>query len=135
MEYENILCLTCISFFCFHTFIIIIIIKGCNIGIPVPREPFSFGGLYGTKSKYGTMDITGDGSIEFFTNRIKISKRWPLTISNDIIGTPTSLNSDNSNNNKNTITKDTVDTTITSNSNTSTGSVEIKDAANFTGSM
>ena len=24
---------------------------GVNIGIPVPREPFSFGGLYGTKSK------------------------------------------------------------------------------------
>jgi malonate-semialdehyde dehydrogenase (acetylating)/methylmalonate-semialdehyde dehydrogenase len=26
---------------------------GVNIGIPVPREPFSFGGLAGTKSKYG----------------------------------------------------------------------------------
>jgi hypothetical protein len=25
------------------------------------RQPFSFGGLYGTKSKYGDMDITGDG--------------------------------------------------------------------------
>lgn len=24
---------------------------GVNIGIPVPREPFSFGGLYGTQSK------------------------------------------------------------------------------------
>jgi hypothetical protein len=24
-------------------------------------QPFSFGGLYGTKSKYGDMDITGDG--------------------------------------------------------------------------
>ena len=27
---------------------------GVNIGIPVPREPFSFGGLYGTKSKWVT---------------------------------------------------------------------------------
>lgn len=34
---------------------------GVNIGIPVPREPFSFGGLYGTLSKYGDFDITGDG--------------------------------------------------------------------------
>jgi hypothetical protein len=50
---------------------------GVNIGIPVPREPFSFGGLYGTKSKYGDMDITGDAAIEFFTNRIKITTKWP----------------------------------------------------------
>jgi len=50
---------------------------GVNIGIPVPREPFSFGGLYGTYSKYGDQDITGDGAIEFFSNRIKISTRWP----------------------------------------------------------
>ena len=51
---------------------------GVNIGIPVPREPFSFGGLYGTKSKYGDMDITGDGAMEFFTNRIKVTSKWPL---------------------------------------------------------
>jgi malonate-semialdehyde dehydrogenase (acetylating) / methylmalonate-semialdehyde dehydrogenase len=52
---------------------------GCNIGIPVPREPFSFGGLYGTKSKYGTHhgDITGDSAIEFFTNRVKVTSKWP----------------------------------------------------------
>lgn len=49
---------------------------GVNIGIPVPREPFSFGGLYGTKSKYGDCDITGDGAMEFFTNRIKITSKW-----------------------------------------------------------
>lgn len=41
-------------------------------------QPFSFGGLYGTKSKYGDMDITGDGAMEFFTNRIKITSKWPL---------------------------------------------------------
>jgi malonate-semialdehyde dehydrogenase (acetylating)/methylmalonate-semialdehyde dehydrogenase len=49
---------------------------GVNIGIPVPREPFSFGGLYGTKSKYGDFDITGDGAVEFFSNRIKITSKW-----------------------------------------------------------
>lgn len=49
---------------------------GVNIGIPVPREPFSFGGLYGTKSKYGDCDITGDGAMEFFSNRIKITSKW-----------------------------------------------------------
>ena len=36
-----------------------------------------FGGLYGTQSKYGDMDITGDGGVEFFTNRIKITSKWP----------------------------------------------------------
>mmetsp|Transcript_1077 Transcript_1077/g.1927 ORF Transcript_1077/g.1927 Transcript_1077/m.1927 type:complete len:531 (+) Transcript_1077:214-1806(+) len=51
---------------------------GVNVGIPVPREPFSFGGLYGTLSKYGDMDITGDGAIEFFSNRIKVTTKWIL---------------------------------------------------------
>ena len=45
---------------------------GVNIGIPVPREPFSFGGMYGTLSKFGTSDITGDGAMEFFSNRRKV---------------------------------------------------------------
>lgn len=49
---------------------------GVNVGIPVPREPFSFGGLYGTRSKYGDMDITGDGAMEFFSNRIKVTTKW-----------------------------------------------------------
>lgn len=49
---------------------------GVNIGIPVPREPFSFGGLEGTKSKYGHGDITGDGGMKFFTNRIKVTSKW-----------------------------------------------------------
>eukprot|EP00934_Nitzschia_sp_Nitz4_P008979 Nitzschia sp. Nitz4//scaffold30_size153850//124668//126921//NITZ4_002793-RA/size153850-augustus-gene-0.75-mRNA-1//-1//CDS//3329547309//8969//frame0 len=51
---------------------------GVNIGIPVPREPFSFGGLYGTLSKYGDMDITGDGGMEFFSNRVKVTSKWPV---------------------------------------------------------
>ncbi|MBI3006407.1 MAG: CoA-acylating methylmalonate-semialdehyde dehydrogenase, partial [Ignavibacteriales bacterium] len=38
---------------------------GVNIGVPVPREPFSFGGW--NESKFGTGDITGKSSIEFFT--------------------------------------------------------------------
>eukprot|EP01036_Dinobryon_divergens_P032058 gene32058-41575_t len=54
---------------------------GINIGIPVPREPFSFGGLYGTKSKYGQCDVTGDGAMEFFSNRIKITSKWSATYS------------------------------------------------------
>lgn len=54
---------------------------GVNIGIPVPREPFSFGGLYGTKSKYGDFDITGDGAMEFFSNRIKVTSKWSASYS------------------------------------------------------
>jgi malonate-semialdehyde dehydrogenase (acetylating) / methylmalonate-semialdehyde dehydrogenase len=34
--------------------------------------------LYGTASKYGDMDITGDGAMEFFSHRIKISSKWPM---------------------------------------------------------
>uniref|UniRef100_A0AAV1UTB3 methylmalonate-semialdehyde dehydrogenase (CoA acylating) n=1 Tax=Peronospora matthiolae TaxID=2874970 RepID=A0AAV1UTB3_9STRA len=49
---------------------------GVNIGVPVPREPFSFGGMYGTKSKFGDMDITGDGCVEFFSTRRKITSKW-----------------------------------------------------------
>lgn len=37
---------------------------GVNIGIPVPREPFSFGGLYPSPSKYGDLDITGEDENE-----------------------------------------------------------------------
>lgn len=47
---------------------------GINIGIPVPREPFSFGGM--GASKFGDVDITGDGGVEFFTLRKKITSKW-----------------------------------------------------------
>jgi hypothetical protein len=30
------------------------------------------------------MDITGDGAISFFSNRIKISSKWPLLVQRDI---------------------------------------------------
>ncbi|CAN0191287.1 unnamed protein product, partial [Ectocarpus fasciculatus] len=47
-------------------------IAGVNVGIPVPREPFAFGGLSGTLSKYGDFDVTAEGAMEFFTNRRKV---------------------------------------------------------------
>lgn len=41
---------------------------GVNIGVPVPREPFSFGGIL--QSKFGDCsDITGEGGINFWTQR------------------------------------------------------------------
>jgi len=48
---------------------------GVNIGIPVPREPFSFGGMNASKFG-GPMDLTGDGGIEFFTLRKKVTQKW-----------------------------------------------------------
>jgi malonate-semialdehyde dehydrogenase (acetylating)/methylmalonate-semialdehyde dehydrogenase len=47
---------------------------GVNVGVPVPREPFSFGGW--NESKFGVGDITGHGSIEFWTQTKKITSRW-----------------------------------------------------------
>eukprot|EP00903_Cladosiphon_okamuranus_P010607 g10031.t1 len=51
---------------------------GVNVGIPVPREPFAFGGLSGSLSKYGDFDVTAEGAMEFFTNRRKITTKWAL---------------------------------------------------------
>lgn len=47
---------------------------GVNIGVPVPREPFSFGGW--NESKFGVCDITGKSSIEFWTELKKTSTKW-----------------------------------------------------------
>lgn len=47
---------------------------GVNIGVPVPREPFSFGGW--NDSKFGVGDITGESSIEFWTQLKKTSIKW-----------------------------------------------------------
>jgi malonate-semialdehyde dehydrogenase (acetylating)/methylmalonate-semialdehyde dehydrogenase len=47
---------------------------GVNIGVPVPREPFSFGGW--NDSKFGMGDITGKSSIEFWTQNKKTSTKW-----------------------------------------------------------
>jgi malonate-semialdehyde dehydrogenase (acetylating) / methylmalonate-semialdehyde dehydrogenase len=47
---------------------------GVNVGVPVPREPFSFGGW--NDSKFGVGDITGRGSIEFWTQAKKFTTKW-----------------------------------------------------------
>ncbi|OYD26481.1 malonate-semialdehyde dehydrogenase (acetylating)/methylmalonate-semialdehyde dehydrogenase [Mycoplasma testudineum] len=47
---------------------------GVNIGVPVPREPYSFGGL--NSSKFGYGDITGKSSLNFWTNLVKVTTKW-----------------------------------------------------------
>ena len=47
---------------------------GVNVGVPVPREPFSFGGW--NESKFGVGDITGKSSIEFWTKLKKSTMKW-----------------------------------------------------------
>jgi len=47
---------------------------GVNVGVPVPREPFSFGGW--NDSKFGVGDITGKSSIEFWTKLKKSTVKW-----------------------------------------------------------
>jgi len=47
---------------------------GVNIGVPVPREPFSFGGW--NESRFGVGDITGKSSINFWTQLKKRTSKW-----------------------------------------------------------
>jgi len=47
---------------------------GVNIGVPVPREPFSFGGW--NESKFGVGDLTGKSSIHFWTKLKKTTTKW-----------------------------------------------------------
>jgi malonate-semialdehyde dehydrogenase (acetylating)/methylmalonate-semialdehyde dehydrogenase len=47
---------------------------GVNIGVPVPREPFSFGGV--ADSKYGHGDITGQHSLDFWSHVKKVTMKW-----------------------------------------------------------
>ncbi|MCP4458241.1 MAG: CoA-acylating methylmalonate-semialdehyde dehydrogenase [Cytophagales bacterium] len=47
---------------------------GINIGVPVPRDPFPFGGW--NDSKFGANDLTGDSGVEFFTQNKKVTTRW-----------------------------------------------------------
>jgi malonate-semialdehyde dehydrogenase (acetylating)/methylmalonate-semialdehyde dehydrogenase len=47
---------------------------GVNVGVPVPREPFSFGGW--NESRFGAGDITGKSSIEFWTQLKKTTVKW-----------------------------------------------------------
>ncbi|HEY5375630.1 MAG TPA: CoA-acylating methylmalonate-semialdehyde dehydrogenase [Polyangiaceae bacterium] len=49
---------------------------GVNIGVPVPREPFSFGGT--KDSKFGQGDMTGPAGVELWSNLKKITSKWAL---------------------------------------------------------
>ena len=47
---------------------------GVNVGVPVPREPFGFGGW--GDSCFGVGEITGKGSIELWTRSRKTTTKW-----------------------------------------------------------
>ncbi|MEK7356962.1 MAG: aldehyde dehydrogenase family protein [Bdellovibrionota bacterium] len=47
---------------------------GVNVGVPVPREPFSFGGI--NASKFGHGDITGHHSLDFWSDVKKVTVKW-----------------------------------------------------------
>jgi malonate-semialdehyde dehydrogenase (acetylating)/methylmalonate-semialdehyde dehydrogenase len=47
---------------------------GVNVGVPVPLEPFGFGGW--NDSRFGVGDITGKSSLELWTQAKKITTRW-----------------------------------------------------------
>ena len=47
---------------------------GVNIGIPVPREPFSFGGI--KESKFGYGDINGKSSLDFWSHLTKVTTKY-----------------------------------------------------------
>ncbi len=47
---------------------------GVNVGVPVPREPFAFGGW--NDSKFGHGDMTGMDGFRFWTRPKKITVKW-----------------------------------------------------------
>ena len=47
---------------------------GVNIGVPVPREPFAFGGW--NHSKFGHGDMTGMDGFRFWTRPRKVTTKW-----------------------------------------------------------
>lgn len=47
---------------------------GINVGVPVPREPFSFGGF--NSSKFGHGDITGFDGFRFWSRPKKVTEKW-----------------------------------------------------------
>ncbi|TVQ95030.1 MAG: CoA-acylating methylmalonate-semialdehyde dehydrogenase [Deltaproteobacteria bacterium] len=49
---------------------------GVNVGVPVPREPFGFGGW--NDSKFGHGNITGWDGYRFWTRQRKITTKWAL---------------------------------------------------------
>ena len=50
---------------------------GVNVGVPVPRDPFSFGGT--KASKFGSGDITGPSGVELWSNLKKITTKWAIS--------------------------------------------------------
>src|SRR5258708_27589290 len=50
---------------------------GVNIGVPVPRDPFSFGGS--KESKFGCADMTGPGALDLWSQLKKITTRWAVS--------------------------------------------------------
>lgn len=49
---------------------------GVNVGVPVPREPFAFGGW--NESKFGSTDITGFDGFRFWTRARKVTSKWAV---------------------------------------------------------
>lgn len=49
---------------------------GVNIGVPVPREPFSFGGFH--QSRFGSGDITGEDGVAFWSQQKKVTLKWAM---------------------------------------------------------
>jgi malonate-semialdehyde dehydrogenase (acetylating) / methylmalonate-semialdehyde dehydrogenase len=49
---------------------------GVNVGVPVPREPFGFGGW--NDSCFGQGNITGWDGFRFWTRQRKITRKWAL---------------------------------------------------------
>jgi malonate-semialdehyde dehydrogenase (acetylating)/methylmalonate-semialdehyde dehydrogenase len=49
---------------------------GVNIGVPVPREPFSFAGW--NDSRFGHGDMTGYDGFRFWTQAKKVTTRWEV---------------------------------------------------------
>lgn len=49
---------------------------GVNVGVPVPREPFAFGGW--NDSKFGHGDMTGMDGYRFWTRPRKVTTKWAV---------------------------------------------------------
>ncbi|MCA9783374.1 MAG: CoA-acylating methylmalonate-semialdehyde dehydrogenase [Calditrichaeota bacterium] len=47
---------------------------GVNVGVPVPREPFAFGGW--NESRFGAGDLTGEAGVRFWTQDKKMTVKW-----------------------------------------------------------
>ncbi len=54
---------------------------GVNVGVPVPREPFSFAGI--ADSKFGHGEITGEQSLDFWSNTKKVTTKWEKQTQSD----------------------------------------------------